>query len=62
VLFDFDGLNPFVLPFADAVRPAKGDDRDHQQAFDTAAVGNMGVLKVKAPAFQAAKQGLDTPL
>jgi hypothetical protein len=58
VLFDFDGLDLSVLPFADAVRSAKGDHRDHQQVLDVAAVGDMGVLKVKAPAFQAAKQGL----
>jgi hypothetical protein len=33
VLFNFDRPDLFVLPFADAVRPAKGDDRNGQQAF-----------------------------
>jgi len=27
VLFDFDGPDPFVLPFADPARPAKGYHR-----------------------------------
>jgi hypothetical protein len=51
VLFDYDGFDLFMLPFANAVRPAKGNHSDHQQAFDTAAVSEVCVFKVKASAL-----------
>lgn len=61
MFFDFDGFNLFMLPFPDAVRPAESNDCHDQQAFDTGAVSDMGVFKVKTSTFQAAKQGLDLP-
>jgi hypothetical protein len=37
-----------MLPFADAMRPAKSNHRYDQQAFDTASVCDVGIFKVKA--------------
>jgi hypothetical protein len=50
-----------MLPLADPMRPAESDDGDDPQTFDAAAVGDVGVFKVKTSTFQTAKQGFDLP-
>jgi hypothetical protein len=51
MLFYFDGFDLFMLAFTDTMRPAKSNDCDHQQAFESAMIGDVSIFKVKASAL-----------